>query len=165
MGAAHYYPSQGEPMNKQEMATELISFLTQDPTCQQCLSSLHPKAEIAIQVAQVIEIKVFYDGSQVCAVEQKASSPDFIFKASPEAIAIMIAENNLSPAQLGMKLIKQVLSGDITIAMPSNIFQVTRKGYFKIFTLGGRELLQALKQYDLASLPKIMAAVSKLKKK
>ena len=151
------------PMEKRALIEDLIDFLTQDLACKQTLSCLNKKAEIEIRIAQTVEISVMYDGSQVLALEKKALAPDFIFDASPEAIAVLIAEKNLSPAQLGIKFMKQVVSRDIKVAMPSNIFQVTRKGYFKIVTLGGMEFLAELKKHNLASIPKITAALKKLK--
>lgn len=150
-------------MEKQRLVNDLIEFLSTDSACIETLSCLNKKAEIAIRIAQAVEIRVLYDGQTVQAEEKKALAPDFIFDASPEAVAVLISEKNLSPAQLGIKFVKQVISRDIKISMPSNIMQVTRKGYFKILTLGGAEFLAELRKHNLASLPKVIAALKKLR--
>lgn len=150
-------------MEKQQLVHDLIDFLTNDPACTQTLSCLNKKAEIAIRIAQAVEIRVLYDGNSVLAEENKALAPDFVFDASPEAIAILVSEKNLTPAKLGVKLFKQVINRDIKISMPSNIIQVTRKGYFKILTLGGSEFLAELQKHNLASLPKVIAALKRLR--
>ena len=38
------------------------------------------------------------------------------------------------------------------------------KGYFKIVAMGGMDFLNELKEHNMASLPKIIAALKKLKK-
>ncbi len=150
-------------MEKQRLVNDLIEFLTTEPACKETLSCLNKKAEIAIRIAQAVEIRVLYDGDSVHAKEEKPLAPDFIFDASPEAIAVLISEKGLSPGQLGIKLTKQIISRDIKISMPSNIMQVTRKGYFKIFALGGSEFVQELKKHNMASLPKVIAALKNLR--
>lgn len=150
-------------MEKQQLVNDLIEFLSKDSACIETLSCLNKKAEISIHIAQAVEIRVLYDGETVQAEEKKALAPDFIFDASPEAVAVLISEKNLSPAKLGVKFVKQVISRDIKISMPSNIMQVTRKGYFKILTLGGAEFLSELRKHNLASLPKVIAALKRLR--
>ncbi len=150
-------------MEKQQLVNDLIEFLSTESACRETLSCLNRKAEISIRIAQAVEIRVLYDGDQVLAEEKTALAPDFIFDASPEAIAVLVSEKNLSPGQLGIKLTKQVLSRDIKISMPSNIMQITRKGYFKIIKLGGSEFLQELRKHNMASLPKVIAALKRLR--
>jgi hypothetical protein len=151
------------PMEKQQLVYDLIEFLTTDSACQKTLSCLDKKAEIGINIAQAVEIRVLYENNKVRAEQAQPMAPDFVFTASPEAIAVLISEKNLSPAQLGIKMLKQIVSRDIKVAMPSNIMQVTRKGYFKIMKLGGKEFLQELKGHNLASLPKVIAALKNLR--
>lgn len=150
-------------MEQKKLVNDLIHFLSHEKACHEALSCLNSKAEISILIAQTVEIRVVYDGQKVFAEEKKALAPDFIFYASPSAVSVLIQESDLTPAQLGIKLFKQILSRDIKVAMPSSIFQVTRKGYFKMLTVGGVELLSELKQYNLASLPKIIEALKKLR--
>lgn len=151
------------PMEKQQLVHDLIDFLTTDSACMDTLACLNKKAEISIRIAQAVEIRVLYDGQSVLAEEKKALAPDFVFDASPEAVAVLISEKNLSPGQLGVKFVKQVISRDIKVSMPSNIMQVTRKGYFKIVTLGGAEFLSELRKHNLASMPKVIAALKRLR--
>lgn len=151
-------------MEKQEMMTGLIQFLTTEPACIETLSCLSKKAELEIRVAQTLSLRVRHDGTQVVAEETQAYAPDFVFDASPDAIATLISEKGLSPAQLGIKFVKQILSRDITVSMPSSLFQVTRRGYLNIIKLGGMEFLSELKKHDMASISKITAALGRLRK-
>ena len=150
-------------MDKQQLITDLIEFLSTEPACKQTLECLNNKAEIGIQIAQSVNVRVIYDGQKVLAENQPALAPDFVFDASPQAVAVLIAEKGLSPAQLGIKFVKQIISRDVKVSMPSNIFQITRKGYFKILKLGGAEFFNELKKHNMASLPKITAALKKLR--
>ena len=150
-------------VDKQTLVSDLIVFLTSEPACQQALGCLDKKAEIAIRIAHSVEVKVVYDGTRVDAIEAPPLAPDFVFDATPEAIAILVSEKGLSPTQLGLKFIKEIMNRESRVSMPSSIFQITRKGYFKILTLGGTELLAELRKHNLASLPKITAALKRLR--
>lgn len=152
-------------MEKQTVVNDLIAFLTNEPACLQTLQCLNSKAEIAIRIARQVEVRVMFDGQNVVAKEEAALAPDFIFDTSPEAILVLISEKNLTPAQLGIKFVKQIMSRDIRVSMPSNILQITRKGYFNIIKVGGLEFLSELKNHNLASLPKITAALKNLRVK
>ena len=151
-------------MEQQQLIDDLLSFLKNDNAVKETMACLNKKAEIEIRVAQTNSIKVHYDGDKVVVIPEKALAPDFIFDASPEAIAVLIAENNLTPAQLGIKFMKQLISRDIKVSMPSSIFQITRKGYLNIMKVGGMEFIAELKKHNLASIPKITAALAKLRK-
>lgn len=152
------------PMEKQSLVTDLIEFLTTDSASRETMACLSSNAEVGIRVAQNVDVSVSYDGEKVVAVEKELKAPDFIFHASPEAIQVLISEKGLSPAQLGIKLVKQVIGRDIKLSMPSSAFQITRKGYLKIIALGGTEFLTELKKHNLASIPKITAALRRLRK-
>lgn len=152
-------------MEKSALANDLIQFLTTENACIETLACLSPKAELEIRVAQTLQISVKHDGEKVVALEKAATSPDFIFDAAPDAIAVLIAEKDLSPAQLGVRFIKQLVNRDIKVSMPSSVFQITRRGYLNIIKVGGMELLTELKKHNLASLPKITAALKKLRNK
>jgi len=151
-------------MERKALIVDLIKFLTDEPACQQTLGCLNSKAEIAIRIAQTVEISVLYDGQQVIAEEKQATAPDFIFDTSPEAISVLISEKGMNPAQLGIKLVKQIISRDVKVSMPSSIFQITRKGYYKVISVGGVEFFQEMKKHNLASLPKITAALKRLRR-
>ncbi len=151
-------------MEKEKLVSDLLTYLSTEASCQETLACLNSKAEIGIRIAQSTEISVLYDGENVQALEKPALAPDFIFDASPEAIAILIAEKGLTPAQLGIKFLKLILSRDIKVRMPSSIFQVTRKGYLKIVSVGGMEFLSELKKHNLANIPKIIKALKGLAK-
>lgn len=152
------------PMEKQQLVKELTDFLKNEKGCIEALACLNEKAEVAINIAGAVELSVSYKDSAVVVEERKAFSADFRFHASPEAIEVLIAEKGLSPAQLGIKLVKQVISRDISISMPGSIFQIPRKGYLNIVKVGGVEFLAELKKHNMASVPKILGALKKLKR-
>lgn len=150
-------------MDQQKLIVELKDFLRTEPACVQTLSCLKPEAKIQISIANTNPITVFYDGSQVVVEDGSNKLVDFIFNSSPQAIETLLSEKGLSPAQLGIKLLKQVLTQDVSISMPSNIFHITRKGYLDILKVGGLEFLNELKNQGLTSLPKILSALKKLR--
>ena len=151
-------------MKKEALTSELIDFLVNEPACQQVIGSLNKKAEIAIQIAGSVELSVCSLEGKVMVAETKARAPDFIFSASPAAIEVLISKKGLSASQLGIKLLKQIVSRDIKISMPANVFQVTGKGYLNIAKVGGAEFLGELKRHNLASPSKILGALRKLRK-
>lgn len=150
-------------MEKQALIKDLIDFLTQEKACIETLSCLNKNAELSIRIASSVELAVTYNGSEVVTRQEHSLAPDFIFDASPEAIAVLIAEKGLSPGQLGVKFVKQIVSRDIRVSMPGSLFQITRKGYLKIVQVGGAEFFAEMKKHNLASLPKLTAALKKLR--
>lgn len=151
-------------MEKTKLVEQLRNFLQQEHACQETVSCLTGKAEIAIRIAQTEELRVRHHNQSIQVDSDLSGRPDFIFDASPAAIEVLIAERGLSPGQLGVKLIKQIVSRDIQFAMPASILQITRKGYLNIIKMGGVEFLSELKKHNLTSLPKIISALKKLRK-
>ena len=151
-------------MEKDSLVMQLTEFLTSDSACTQTIGCLTDKAEIGISIADSVHLCVQHKNDAITVEERKPHTADFIFSATPSAIEVLISEKDLSPAQLGMKLMKQMMNQDISLAMPGNIFQISQKGYLKILKVGGAEFLGELKKHNLASVPKIMSALRKLKK-
>lgn len=152
------------PMQKNDLIAQLKDYLITEKACLQTVTCLSEKAEIGITIADSAFLRVLCREGEVQVEEQKAVAPDFIFTATPEAIEVLINEKGLSPAQLGIKLLKQILNQDIQLAMPANLFQISKKGYLNIIKVGGVEFLAELKNHNLASIPKIMNALKNLKK-
>jgi hypothetical protein len=151
-------------MDKNALLNELIIFLKSEEACKQTITCLSPNAEITIKVADIYELSIKSSGGEVLVEEKKASNPEFIFKATPIAIETLISEKGLSPASLGIKLLKQIINGDIKVSMPSNLFQVSKQGYLNILKVGGMDFLNELKKHGLTNVPKILSALKKLKK-
>ena len=96
-------------MEKQALLDELVRFLTSDPACIETLKTLSQKAELEIRVAQNNCLSVRHNGDEILVDNQSATNPDFIFDATPDAIAVLISERDLTPAQLGIKFKKRLL--------------------------------------------------------
>ena len=152
-------------MEKKKILLEkLITFLKTEPACQDAFHVLSPKAEIEIIVGGANHLRLRPDQDQIKVEEQKALAPDFVFSATPAAIEVLVAETGLTPSQLALKLIKQMLNQEVTLSMPVSPFVIPRKGYFNLIKLGGVELLNELRKYNLHSVPKILAAIKRIAK-
>lgn len=143
---------------------KLITFLKTEPACQDAFRVLSPKAEIEIIVGGANHLRVRPNQDQVQVDEQKALAPDFVFSATPAAIDVLVAESNLSPSQLALKLIKQMLNQEVTLSMPVSPFVIPRKGYFNLIKLGGVELFNELRKYNLHSVSQILSALKRIAK-
>jgi len=147
-------------MKYQDLEERLSQYLNTEESCRSCLGVLSSQSEIQIVVDGSHSLCVHpQPGTQVGKIEvasQACQSPDFIFRASSEAIEIMIAEKDLSPGELGLKLAKQYFAQQIEFEMHGHFLHILRKGYLKIVAVGGTEFLQGLAQYNLGSLRNIM---------
>ena len=150
-------------MERNELIQRLIAFLKKDPACAQAIGLLSGKAEIAIRVAQIEEVRVRNQGGSLEVDQNTRRPPDFTFDTTPEAVETLIQETNLNASQLAIKLTKQVVAKSIRFSMQCGIFSVTQKGYLKLLTLGGRDFLDELKKYELASVPKILSALKRIR--
>lgn len=164
--AVHYTRvalSTGITLEQQHLINKLLQFLKNEAACQQTLGCLTERAEISIIVAQSVQIRV-QNSSQGVQVELAPPlAPDFIFYAQPEAIETLIAERNLTASQLGVKLLKQLISREVQVRMPVNVLQITQHGYLNILKVGGTEFLNELKKHGMSSLPKILNALRSLR--
>lgn len=151
-------------MDQKHLINALIDFLQTEPACQQILQCLSSNAEIGIHLSPQVELSIKNNGKDTVVTEMKAAAPDFIFFAAPDAISVLIAEKGLSTGQLSVKLLKQLISREIKVAMPTSIMQITRKGYLSCLKLGGIELWEELKKHGFTSVTKIIGVLGKLRK-
>ncbi len=151
-------------MDKQELTDRLIHFLKTETACQQTIACLTDRAEFSIVIAGEIELTIQNKQSQMIIEQKAALAPDFIFFAQPAAVDVLINETGLSPAKLGIKLLKQIISREIKVSMPVNVFQITQHGYLNILKVGGLEFLNELKTHGLSNVPKILSALRNLRK-
>ncbi len=151
-------------MDKEQLIDQLIHFLKTDPSCQQTIACLTDRAELSLVIAHEIELTVQHRLGKIEVLRKKAIAPDFIFYAQPSAVETLIAEAELSPAKLGIKLLKQIISREIKVSMPVNVFQITQHGYLNILKVGGIEFLNELKNHGLSNVPKILSALRNLRK-
>ena len=152
-------------MNSEDLQQRLAEFLKNDPACQQTLGSLNESAEIALVIGGSLKLCAHFPPEGLQLVEKECQSPDFLFRAAPQAVETMIAEKHLTPAELGIKLAKQYFTDQIQLEMPGHFIHVLRKGYLQIVKTGGLEFLQGLSQYNLESLGKILVFLQSLRSK
>jgi hypothetical protein len=150
-------------MDKQSLINELCQYLQTEKSCAEALLCLKPNAEIEIIVGST-HISVRPNEDQVQVNVAKAQAPDFVFTATPSAIEVLITEKGLSPTQLAIKLIKEILANEVKVAMPISLLMVPRKGYLNLIKLGGLELFNELRKYNIHSIPQILDALRRLKK-
>lgn len=152
-------------MQSEQLFLELKKFLENEPACQKTLGCLNAQAQIGIVVGGSLRICVQVPNREIKVEKATCPYPDFVFYASPQAVETMINQKNLSAPQLGIKFLSQILTQQITLAMPGHLFQILRKGYFDILKVGGFEFLFELRKYNLASVSNIISALRKLGKK
>ena len=150
-------------MDKNDLHQRLEHFLKNEPACQQTLGHLNGNAEIALIIGGSMTLCAHFPREGVEMVKESCKSPDFLFRATPQAVETMIAEKNLSPAELGIKLAKQYFTDQIELEMPGHFLHVLRKGYLQIVKAGGVEFLNGLKEYNLTSLAKIIGFLQSLR--
>ncbi|MCJ8278007.1 MAG: hypothetical protein HRT44_04960 [Bdellovibrionales bacterium] len=151
-------------MDQTELLQQLKDFLQNEPACVETLACLKPGAEVQISVAETLHIAVSYGNNEVQILEEESSKADFIFHSSPSAIETLINQKGLTPAQLGIQFLKQIVAQEIKVSMPVSVFHISRKGYLDILKVGGMEFLNELKKMGLTNIPKILTALKKLRR-
>jgi|GEM_PF-3212542 len=151
-------------MNYEDLGDRLSQYLNEEDSCRSCLSILGKQSEIQIVVDKAQSYCVHPGPETIELIMKPCQSPDFIFRASSEAVEIMISEKGLTPGALGLKLAKQYFAQEIGFEMQGHFLHILRKGYLKIVAVGGKEFIQGLKQYDLGNLKNIIGFLKNLKK-
>lgn len=149
-------------MKYQDLEDRLSHYLNSEESSRSCLGVLSSQSEIQIVVDGSHSICVHPQVGKIVLASQACQSPDFIFRASTEAVETMIADKGLSPGELGLKLAKLYFAQQIEFEMHGHFLHILRKGYLKIVAVGGTEFLQGLAQYNLGSLRNIMQFLRQL---
>lgn len=129
----------------------LKSFFTERLAPAKALSHLREKVEIGIVLGGVVECALFRVGDKLHVESRRAENPDFIFRLSPETVAVLAKETPDDVAAIGLAVINQMLTGGIQVSMPGGWISVLRGGYLDIVKSGGAPVAKKLTQMGLAS--------------
>lgn len=141
------------------------TFLKTEEACRKTLSCLKKNAQIGIIIGGTLQCCVQHIDGEVVVRRESCLTPDLIFHAQPEAVETLISDKGLNPGELGIRLFKQLVTGQVTFSMPGNLLHILRKGYLDIMKVGGKDFIDELKKHNLASPTKIISALKKLKNK
>lgn len=140
----------------------LQEFFTKRHSPSVALRHLREKVEIGIDIGSSISAAVFRQGDAIIVEKRDAVKPDFIFHLKPETVSVL-AQTPDEVGEIGLAIIKSMLTGDVHVQMPGGFMSVLRNGYMEIVSSGGAPVAKVLGQMGLSSPSKILGLFKKLR--
>ena len=107
--------------------------------------------------------------SYLVAPYHESVSPDFTLLLPEDLFGIVFNTESESAREFVLQSFSTALKKEhrtrISLSVHTGIVKLTMKGYFKIVTLGGVQLLNMLKEYGLGSISSIKKALVKITNK
>ncbi len=107
--------------------------------------------------------------SYLVAPWHESMKPDFTATFPEDLFNIIFVTQSDSAREFILQCFSTALKKEhrsrISLSIHTGILKLTTKGYFKIVTLGGSQLLSMLKEYGLGSLSSIKKALDKITNK
>ncbi len=142
----------------------LKSFFSERLAPAKALAHLREKTEIGIVIGGVVDCTLFRIGDKLHVEPRRAEKPDFVFRLSPETVAVLAKETPDDIAAIGLAVINQMLTGGIQVSMPGGWISVLRGGYLEIVKSGGAPVARKLTQMGLSSPTKILDLFKSLRR-
>jgi len=128
-------------MQNEELFEKAQKFFNQNPSCAKALKELKPGVEILIHLAGKTKCSLSYKNDELIFTSEPAKNYDVEFKLKSEALRRLSEKTNLSMAEVGIEVVKEVLMGHIEIVKHSGIFNFLKNGYLNIIRSAGPEFL------------------------
>ncbi len=139
------------------------------PVAEKGAKSLSSKAQIEIRVtgAEPTAVTLARQDKRNVIIEGPARDPDLIFTLSERALAQVLADPTEDLGELGVNLLKLVMSHDPELKMSMQVkagfLGLFSKGYFGVLAAGGGPLASYLASKGFNGIDAIKAALKKRK--
>lgn len=135
--------------------------------CQKATKPLRDGVKIAIYVGEDGPLTLSHQGGRTGIFRTAPTSPDMTFIIPPRAIEDLEAIQTEDIGEIGVAIIKQMMSDDETRKIKAKVhigtFDLLRNGYLGIIPLGGTTVMKYLGTKGFASIGKIKDAISKMR--
>jgi len=150
-------------MTAQESFQTLKNFFESRAASRQALMALREGVEIGVVIGGSVECALFRRGDLPVVEARSAKEPDVVFYIQPESVEILNSQTKDEIADIGIKVVSEVLAGNITIKVPGRFLNLLSNGYLDIVKQGGAPVMSFLARHGLASVAKITAAIRRMK--
>lgn len=128
------------------------------------LSTIKEGTEIGVVIGGNVECTVFQHNHCPVVENRAAVHPDIIFYIRPESVYIIANNSKDEIGDIGVHILKEVLSGGIQIKIPGGVMNILSQGYLEMLRKGGAPVMSFLAQHGFGSVPKIVSAIKSLKR-
>ena len=151
--------------NLDEITKQLADFLTNDPACAVASQCLSRGVEIGVLLDDTVHGSFFRKTEGAGFEAREARSPDVVFHMNASAVEILAGQKGLNLGELGVEVLKLVVSKDIRVKVPGNLFGIMKNGYLGVVKEAGLPFAKYLTEHGVSNLSKIPEIIKKLKSK
>lgn len=152
-------------MPEQDSLTLLHGFFAR-PVCVQALAPLSIGSKIVLHVEQA-SFTLLKEKTQAVVQPGAADKPDLSFTLPLKALVALSEETADSVGDMGIALLKRMVAsedeGKLTAKVHIGLFDLYRRGYFSVLTLGGPQVMSFLAGKGLNGMGKIKDAIGKIR--
>jgi hypothetical protein len=151
-------------MSAEQSFQTLKNFFETRQAARQAMSSLGEGVEIGILIADSVECALFQRAGQPIVEQRPAKNPDVIFSIKPESIEILATQTKDEIGDIGVAILKEVITGNVKIKIPGRIMHILTRGYVDIIRKGGAPVMAFLARRGLTGVPKIISTIKNMKR-
>lgn len=151
-------------MSAEHAFETLKAFFTTRQAARQALAAIDDGVEISVVIDHSVECAVFREGDQPMVERRAARLPDVVFHIRPETVYVLADRTKDEISDIGVNIFKEILAGNIQVKVPGRLFNIVRHGYLDMLKQGGAPLTAMLSRYGMATVPKIVNVISRLKR-
>lgn len=151
-------------MSADEAFQTLKTFFESRQAARSALGAIADDVEIGIVIGETVECALFRKGPQPKVEARAAQSPDVIFYIQPESIYALANNSRDDLGDIGVNTLREILAGNIKIKVHGKLWNILNRGYLDMVRKGGAPVTRFLAQHGLASVPKIVKAIKRLRR-
>lgn len=150
-------------MTAQDSFQTLKSFFESREAARQAMAAIKENVEIGIVIGGSVDCALFRRGDQPVVEQRPARNPDVIFHIIPESVEILSSKTKDQIGDIGVGVLKEILSGNIRVEVPGRLWNLMSNGYLDMIKKGGAPVTAFLARHGFSNVSKIFSTIKKLR--
>jgi hypothetical protein len=141
----------------------LKSFIETRAAVMQALKHLENGVEIGIVIGNSVECTLMIQDERPRLERRPARGPDVTFSILPETVELLSERTNDDLADIGANLLKEMLAGNVSMRVETNVLDLLRRGYLRVAAAGSTAINALLERHNLTGVSEIMTTIKRMR--
>lgn len=150
-------------MSAQDSFQTLKSFFESREAARQAMAAIKENVEIGIVIGGSVDCALFRRGDQPIVEQRPARDPDVVFHIAPESVEILNSKTKDQIGDVGVGVLKEILSGHIRVEVPGRLWNLMSRGYLDMIKKGGAPVTSLLARHGFSNVSKIFTTIKNLR--
>ena len=141
------------------------AFVESNPACKKGMSVLKSGTSIGVVLVPNYFCILRKDGKDFSFNKSESPEGDIVIYMQADAAKTLINLSQPSLAELGIEIIKEIFLGRIDVEIKSSVFELGKKGYFKLPLSAGAPFLAFLASHGMGQMSKVLQWIEEKRRK